>query len=290
MRDKIIGMLGKRGDLPPFPEILKSLQEKLKDPDVHYKDLAKIIELDSSLAGNTLKIANSAFYNPSGQKISNLSVAITKLGLQKIKNLIFSLELTKLFKNSQIINYYDYWRHSLSVAYFSQLLSKYTQVNVDIKDAAYLAGLIHDTGIMVFTVLIPDEYNDFLSILSEKDEPLEQQEQSVFGIDHQELGAIFIEKWWNIDAGVVDAVKYHHKPFREIGVKAERKCLEMVNVSNGICNTLGYTNGIVCYTACFDDGAWEQLGLSLADVDNMTQDVNESMKQAEEILGYQKQG
>lgn len=288
MRNKIISLLGKKGDLPPFPAILKNLQEKLKDPDVNFNELVKIIELDAALAGNTLRIANSAYYNPSGQKINNLSVAITKLGLQKIKNLVFSLELTKLFKNSQTINYYDYWRHSLSVAYFSQLLSKYTQVDADIKDTAYLAGLIHDTGIMVFTALIPDDYRAFLSTLSEKDEPLEEQESSAFGIDHQELGALFMEKWWDMDAGVVDAVRYHHKPFRDIRVRADRKCLEMVNVANGICNTLGYTNGILCHTACFDDGAWEQLGLSLADVDNMTQDVNASMKQAEEILGHQK--
>lgn len=286
MRDAILNLLEKKGDLPPLPEILLRLQNKVRDPKVSISDIAKIIEMEPVLAGRILNLANSAFYSRGFNQIKTLSLAIGKLGLREIIKMVYSIELTKIFIDSTILDYSQFWRHSLSVAIFSQTLSRRIKSLQEEQEIDYLAGLMHDVGIMVFGYLIPDEYMNFLKKLMEKEEPLEVQEKNYFGIEHAELGALFIEKWWHIDNRAVQGVKYHHFPFH--GTGKERLCEQLINVANGLCNNQGITNGITCYTEVFKEGAWESLGLSLEEAENMIKDIHASLNEAIIFVGYGK--
>ncbi|MBF0224387.1 MAG: HDOD domain-containing protein [Desulfobacterales bacterium] len=287
MKQNIFALIEKKGNLPPFPDILLKLQQKIGDINTSITDIAKIIELDVSLAGNILKLANSAFYSIGSQEVKTLPIAINKLGLSKIKQLVYSLKLTSLFSKSKVIDFYQFWQHCLSVAMFTQALASYVKAPREIQDISYLAGLMHDVGIIVFVYLIPSEYSDFLEKAGEKEITLEKQESEYFGCDHQEVGAAFIEKWWLSDTQIINAVRYHHFPF--YGTNAEKKCSQIVHIANGICNSQGYTNGINCFHEVFKDGAWEDLGLSLSDVESILQDVNIAISQSSELLGYSSQ-
>ncbi len=275
MRKKILKLLDQHGDLPPFPDLLLKLQEKLNDPGTEFSDLATLIETDPVLAGNILKLSNSAYYSRGGHEVGTLSKAIQNLGLEHIKQLVFSLKLSGLFKGSQAVNYHNFWQHSLGVALVTQKIGQYTNVTGDARNIAYLSGLMHDVGVIVFGYLIPDEYMELLDQLAEKEETIQIQEKERFGIDHQELGARFVEKWWQMDAEIVQAVEYHHFPFQ--GTENEKQAMQLVNVADGICNNQGITNGIECFREAFKEGAWEQLGLVLSDVDSMIDDVRSSI-------------
>ncbi len=97
MKAKILELVENKGDLPVLPDILIKLQNLLKNPDVSVVDIVRLIELEPTLAGNILKIANSAYYKTGYQQITTLLMAVNKLGLDKIKELVFSLEIIKLF-------------------------------------------------------------------------------------------------------------------------------------------------------------------------------------------------
>ena len=70
------------------------------------------------------------------------------------------------------------------------------------------------------------------------------------------------------------------------GTDEERRIAQLVNVANGICNNQGFTHGITKFHDTFKEGAWEELGLSLSHVDRIIEDVNRSMSQAMELMGY----
>ena len=76
---------------------------------------------------------------------------------------------------------------------------------------AYLCGLMHDTGILVFDHLIPDGYSEFLGTIKSSDITLAENEAETFGITHAELGARFIEKWWPVSPGLVEAIRIHQE-------------------------------------------------------------------------------
>src|SRR5579872_1433345 len=58
-KDRILGSLDK---LPPFSPVLTRLLATLADEDVSFGELAAIIETDAILAGNLLRVVNSALY------------------------------------------------------------------------------------------------------------------------------------------------------------------------------------------------------------------------------------
>ena len=217
MRAKILDLIEKKGDLPAFPDILTKLQKILDTPYAGVADVTRLIKMDPVLAGNILKISNSAYYKSGYEKIETLQTSVNKLGLEKIRQLAFSLKITKMFSHNKLIDSFEFWKHSLAVANFTEMLSQYTKVSQENRSIARLAGLMHDIGIMVFCYIIPDEYSVFLENVNKEEIPLEKQEEKAFGIDHQETGAKFIEKWWQMDKQIVRTVRYHHLPFDGTG-------------------------------------------------------------------------
>jgi len=282
MREKILELLGKSGDLPPLPDIVFKLQKMIREPRANAKSIAGIIEMDPVLAGRILKLSNSVYYSRSTKPVKTLPVAITKIGFNMLIKLVYSLKITKLFANSSFLDNSAFWRHSLAVAVFTQSLSRRIKASQEEQDMAYLAGLMHDIGIIVFGHIIPDEYGAFLTKIHEEETPLEVSEKEKLGIDHAEIGGEFIDTWWEVDPHISTAVRQHHFPF--LGGAADRRCEQMVNVVNGVCNNVGINNGIQCYHEVFKEGAWEELGLSLADVEDILYDVNTALDQANELM------
>jgi len=282
MRERILERLEEKKDLPALPDIVFRLQEMIRDPRANAKSIAKIIEVDPVLAGKVLKLSNSVYYSRSTTPVKTLPVAVTKIGFNMLLKLVYSLKLMTLFTDSTLLDSTRFWRHSLAVAIFTQSLSRRIHSDRMLQDFAYMSGLMHDIGIMVFGYLVPEEYGAFLRKVPEKEEALYRQEQTAFGIDHAELGALFIEKWWHIDEHVVQAVRYHHFPFR--GAETDRRCEQMVHVANGICNNQDITNGVNVHHEIFRDGAWEELGLSLSEVEEILEDVHAALEHANELM------
>lgn len=282
MRDKILNLLNEKGDLPSLPEIILRLQKMMQDPNLSTKEVAKTIELDAVLTGRILKLSNSSFFSRSTTPINTLPVAITKIGLNMLIKIAYSLKLTSLFTEKTVLENAQFWRHSLAVALFTQSLSRRIKCTPEEQELTYLAGLMHDIGIMVFGYLIYNEYSDFLKIAQDEDEFLNMQEKKKFGIDHAEIGAIFIDKWWQIDERVCLAVKQHHHPFQSRD--SECLCEQLIQIANSFCNSQDITNGTNTKYEDFADDTWEKLELSPGDVDKILNEVHSSLEQTEEMI------
>ncbi len=282
MRDAILDMLSKKEDLPPLPEIVVRLRLLLANPDVNVSDVASVIELEPVLAGRILGMANSTFYIRNSKTITSLPIAITKLGFKMLSRIVFSFKLISLFVDGGGVNARWFWRHSLAVAVFTQALSRKVQASWEEQEIAYLAGLMHDVGIMVFAHLIPVEYAAFLRGARDVKLPLETQESKAFGIDHPEIGSMFIDRWWQIEEHIIKEVRNHHMPFQ--CVDRERHCSQLVAISNALCNYKGITNGIYCHHMPFDEAVWSDLGFSPEEADTIIADLEIALDEAELFL------
>ena len=282
MRDTILSLLEKSGELPSLPHIVLRLQKMVQDPDTNARDIAKVIETDPFLVGRIINLSNSAYYSRSTTPIKTLPVAITKIGFKMILKIVYSLKMTKLFTDITILDSTQFWQHSLGTAILTQLLSHRIRSSQEEEDIAYLAGLMHDVGIIVFDSLIPDKYADFLDRITDGEEPLDIQEKKMFGIDHAELGSLFIDKYWQIDESISIAVKQHHNPFR--GKKKEHHCEQLVHVANEVCNSENMTNGIQCFHDVLKEDTWDEFGLVYGDIDDILLDASASFDQALELV------
>ncbi|MFT4578283.1 MAG: HD-like signal output (HDOD) protein [Nitrospinales bacterium] len=220
MRDKILDLLQRKGDLPPFPQILLELQKLINDPNCNVDDVNRLIKSDLVLMGKLIRLSNCVFFGGGREKANNLEEAIVRLGIKMVLDLCYCVEVPKAFGKPQAFNQAQFWQHSLAVGYLSRMLANKLILSNILKnepntiDESFLSGLMHDIGILVFDYLIPEEFNKFLIAkdISNSDQPMETLEKLSFGIDHQELGTAFLQQWWpRVPTMVVEAVALHHR-------------------------------------------------------------------------------
>ncbi len=283
MREKILNILEEKGMLPPLPDIVLRIQNMVNSPDTGIKEIAKAIEIDPVLAGRILKLSNSPFYTRSTSQITSLPLAITKIGLNMLVNIVYSLKLTSLFTDKSVLDNSQFWRHSLAVAIFTQSLSRRIRCSKKEQDIIYLAGLMHDIGIIVFGYLIKNEYSDFLKNSTGEEELLYEQEMKEFGIDHAEIGALFIDKWWGMDKRIFQSVGHHHSSIQ--GQNKECNHEKLVQIANCVCNNQGLTNGTNFIPVVLKEGVWEELDIPDIEEEKILNEVQSSIEQSEEIIG-----
>lgn len=76
--------------IPPLPESVKQIEALAKDPDVTYRDVAKLLEKDPLLTAEILKAANSPIYGFS-REINTLESAISLFGIGTIRGFILTV-------------------------------------------------------------------------------------------------------------------------------------------------------------------------------------------------------
>src|SRR5450755_3884872 len=93
VRDRALKALGQ---LPPFSPILNRLIASLAQEDVSFAKLADLIEKDTVLAGNVLRLVNSALYGLCGT-VSSIRHAISLLGVGKLRNAMLSMSVSRMW-------------------------------------------------------------------------------------------------------------------------------------------------------------------------------------------------
>lgn len=134
--------------LPTLPEVALKVRDVVDNPEATASGLAEIIVTDAALSARLLKVANSALYR-SRIPVESVQMAVARLGLIMVKNLVTSLVMEQMFhttSNRLKKRLHGLWQHSTEVAAISQILAgKQPGIKTD---EAMLAGLIHNIGVL----------------------------------------------------------------------------------------------------------------------------------------------
>jgi HD-like signal output (HDOD) protein len=184
----------------------------VEDPNSTAQDLNRIITNDPALGARILKVVNSAFYGLPGQ-IGSINRAIVLLGLNAVKNIAIAASLAKLFRGGQIcpkFNARDLWTHSVAVGTCTRLLAE--ELGLGLPDEAFLAGLIHDMGIMVEMQARRAKFVEALEMLdTTPGTTLRHAETIALGADHEQFGAALC-RLWKFPTSFSFVTGYHHHP------------------------------------------------------------------------------
>ena len=196
--------------LPSPPHILSKLLDVCHDPDSSTGDLADIISFDAALTSKLTMAVNKAAF-ALDLPINNLEKAVTLIGHDKVKSMVITSSIQQLFAgliSSQKVFLYNAWLDSLYCAVFARDIA--IAIDYEHPQDAYLAGLLHDVGQIVFDAKYHDQY---VKIFNAKTEASTiSQEISKFGVSHTELGAAIIEQWPSLSPAIADATRFHHEP------------------------------------------------------------------------------
>src|SRR5206468_4493350 len=143
-----------------LPEVTAKIIATVENPSSTASQLHKIVSHDPALVTRILKVVNSAFYGLPGQ-IGSVERAIVLLGLNAVKNIAVAASLGQLFRGVKLCEGYtakDLWTHCIAVGVAARELAK--QLKLPIADEAFLAGLIHDIGILVELHVHPEKLRE----------------------------------------------------------------------------------------------------------------------------------
>ncbi|MCH8345043.1 MAG: HDOD domain-containing protein [Planctomycetes bacterium] len=199
-----------------LPEITLKIIELVEDPTSTAQDLHNVISNDPALCSRILKVVNSAFYGLPRQ-IGSINRAIVLLGLNAVKNIAIAASLTKLFRGGELCPSFsarNLWIHCVATAAGSKLICD--ELKLGLSDEAFLAGLIHDIGIMVEVQAMRHELTQvFEEITFDSDGvpqcDMREVEQRILGADHTAFGAGLCEAW-KFPKSFSYVTRHHHDP------------------------------------------------------------------------------
>ncbi len=172
--------------LPGMPDIAFRVRKAVADENTGAADIARIIQMDPALTARIIQVANSAAFGGLSP-IANCLDAVTRLGLERTRDLVISFVMKELFHTkSQLLKtrMMMLWQHSRRVAAICYVFARRT-TRLD-PDRAMLAGLLHDIG----AIPILDLANNYPDI-AHSPKLLEQVITSL----QDELGAMVLRKW-----------------------------------------------------------------------------------------------
>ncbi len=185
--------------LPPMPDMARRLLTLQADPAADVADLVKVVEQDPSLAAQTLRFANSAYFGYQG-RVSDLKVAVARvLGYDMAINMMIGVALARPFRipRSGPLGLEACWRQAVYTAVLMQGLVRIMPKELrPRRGMTYVAGLLHNFGYLVLGHLFRREYQGLVEAVNASPEtPVRDLERAVLGMDHGELGALLLKAW-----------------------------------------------------------------------------------------------
>ncbi|MDJ0793450.1 MAG: HDOD domain-containing protein [Woeseiaceae bacterium] len=134
--------------LPSFPDVVINIRTALEDPSCTAERLASVVRTDPVLVARLLMAANSAFHNRAGIEITDLDLAISRLGFEVVRNTAITLAVEQIFEATEHKELRDgvqkIWQTSLALASMCFVIARNSgSIN---SDNAFLCGLLHEIG------------------------------------------------------------------------------------------------------------------------------------------------
>lgn len=205
--------------MPNLSTTVAKVMEICNNPSSSPNDLKKVIELDSVLTGQVLKLINSAYYRFPGKSIS-LTRAIIVLGLNTVKNLALATSLLTTFKagsNLQGEAVDQFWEHSLRVGVKTKLIADLIQIPAIEQEEYFVAGLLHDLGKLPLMTCFPGLYGQIAHYAVNRNVNSCEAEQYFLNLDHCHVNRLIAVKW-KLGDELRNAMEYHHIPFKDLVV------------------------------------------------------------------------
>jgi HD-like signal output (HDOD) protein len=231
-RDRIMKTVAKMDRLPALPSLYIEMVEKLKDPEVSIEDVGETISRDIAMTAKILKLVNSAFFGLRRQ-ISNPTEAANFIGLDTIKGLVLSLHAFAEFDSDSLggLTLDAVWNHSMQTAVCSNVIADHEGYRGHLKDDAFVAGMLHDTGKLIMASNNPEGYEQALQHSVEVG--IVAAEEEVFGFNHADIGG-YLFALWGLPVSIVNAVEFHHEPSKSNQTKVST--LVLVHAADAIAN------------------------------------------------------
>jgi HD-like signal output (HDOD) protein len=192
--------------IPPCPAILTKLVQEMRQDDVDFPKIGRLISADVALAAAMLKTVNSPFFGLRA-KATSVPQALVLLGLRNVAQIVTGLLLRQAFPITKSHVIEEFWTSSASIALVAaRLTGTIKGIN---RDDGYTFALFRDCGIPLMANKFPNYHATQLAAEQELLKSIIEIELERYSIDHARVGRQLAVSW-QLPEQTCQAILHHH--------------------------------------------------------------------------------
>jgi len=221
-------------NLPSMPKINVKFRE-LTNKGANIQEVANLLKQDVAISSKLISVSNSVYYKGI---IENKTVeqSISRLGIDTTRRYVDVISNRALYttNNKKFVDRIDnLWKHSLSCAYASQILTEVLKLKLS--DDAFTLGLLHDIGKLILLQVVSE-----LELKGHFGEEIDKESLSkTLDQYHGKFGAALLKKWKF--SSVYSQVAMYHSDLSKADTIS--KGLLVVHNSNLLVKSMGFHHG-----------------------------------------------
>jgi HD-like signal output (HDOD) protein len=202
-----------RIELPAFPDVAVRVRKVLADENVSMEKIARVITSEPGLTARVLALANSAALSRGGKSITDMKMAVNRIGHNNVRTAAVSFAIAQLRRAEELKpiakHLEELWNDSTMVAALCHAVaSRAKGLN---SDEAMLCGLMHNVG----KIYILARAHQHVALFNDK-----AALHNIMRDWHANVGKAIVENW-GFPGQIVEAVGSHEDLERASGQPAD---------------------------------------------------------------------
>jgi HD-like signal output (HDOD) protein len=272
-------LVRRAASIASFPAIFEQVSRTIDRSGSSAGDIGRVLSTDQGLAARLLRVANSSFYGfPS--RVDSIDQAVLIIGTRQLRDLIIATVVLNQFRgiDAKLVDMASFWRHGLACGLAARAIARLRrEPNTE---RFFIAGLLHDIGSLVLYQQLPRVLEELLTEHASNGELLETLERTRLGFDHSDVGDALLEAW-RLPAAIRKVAADHHRFSPQSPYAIETAAIHVSDILVGALE-LG-TSGERCVPR-FHPSAWELLGLSTSHLEEIVEEVVQTLSGIEQVF------
>lgn len=215
--------------IPEIPQEVLALDKEIKSKFGSLATVAQIIEMNTTLSGEVMRIVNSPVIKLK-EPVKSIRDAVNVMGLDNIYNLVVASALKNLFGSGGLFK--DIMDHSVDVAFCMADISEWVEGVT--RDEAYMLGLFHNAGALMLASINQEKYEPLFRSSMSLPVSVMTKEQQTYGSNHAVIGVLMGQKW-RLPVPMLNAIMLHHTAqCNRIKDDKVRSMVAVIKIANAI--------------------------------------------------------
>lgn len=212
-QNNFIKQIKDSGHLPKIPKDFGEILTMLLEPaEYNIDECVETFQRFPQLGEIVIKVLNSN--TNLNREIKTVKDALNYLGAKNAKIVVIAYVTKLLLPDSKgrakLFNHKQYWKHCIGTSIAAYMIADKTQL-CD-KDKMFIYGLIHDIGVAVLDICLPDQLDKIQELQLKGIHQVVAEKVVLNGMTHAEIG-MWICKEWGLPDEIAEVVGFHHAPF-----------------------------------------------------------------------------
>ncbi len=280
--------------LPTLSSIAVRVLELTSDDRFKADEVIELIGTDPSLSAKVLKLCRCSEQGRSAN-VRTVDRAVLMMGFQAVRNAVLSVQVFDTLEQigsaslrdeePQLFDRRAFWQHSIAVACAAEALAGTPELEQQInKSEAFLAGLLHELGLLALHVTLPAPLEQACRYAELNAVGMDHACRRIIGIDTVTAGKRLAEHW-QLPHAITDVIWLHGQQPELLPNLPHRKLIAVVSLADSMVHCR-YIAPVDQGRRCeFTEPLQQWLGLSSPRVEKIIRALPAAVKMRADALG-----